>query len=456
MSVVILYIFVAILIFALVRMLTMPSLAFGICISTYGLEQIASIVIPAFQVELAAFNIIIGSFVVIAACWGFVSGNIKIYTLSKISLGLIAVFAYMLYFWLSYYWSPFYDIKSSLWEIPNFILYVLILPLLLEGPEQMRKSLRIINVMLTIGCTGLLLTPGFTLSHNLGRYVVITDSGLLADGSNPLAMADMAIYLSMISLYFLFSNERIAKFNRVTIKKYLLLTIVWVGLGIGAWISFVSSRGETLAGLIAACILIIVFKAKNLKRAAIITLTCIVIIAAILIPTYSAFYDIIVSNSPVFEREAFTIGAESRENLAKDSILLFGKTPATVAFGIGARGCEDFLKTYPHTILVQALVETGIFGLCMLCVCYGFTVSFGIKVVNRAKYYNDKNAIALSALFISLLCYQILIESKKGSLHFHFPFMWIVITLFAYSKIDQYLEKRYSRIHKVEHSKITL
>jgi hypothetical protein len=101
----------------------------------------------------------------------------------------IIVWVLICYFWLTLLWSPFYGSKVGDF-LPYYIIFVAILPMLIEDAEPMLKSFYAVWALTYLGTICLMLSPAFHMSEDTGRMVIHFAAGDPNKGT-PLALADM-------------------------------------------------------------------------------------------------------------------------------------------------------------------------------------------------------------------------------------------------------------------------
>ena len=434
MSTVFLIFFVILLAIALLYAVRFPPLALSLGIATYGLKQISSIVVPLFQTPSAAFNFMITGVIGISFIYAILRRSISGCRMKEGKIVMMLVWAYLGLFWASSLWSPFNDAANNRQLLPYYAVYVLMLPLLMGNPPQMIRSFRLLWVLLLVGEMGLLLSPAFAKVAGQGRFVVTITTDVRVNEANPLALADAGVFLALTSLLVLFGSSAVEK-GRKGVRLARLFCVL-LGIGLGLSIAFASSRGETLAGIAAGSLLFAMIKARKVGRVILLQIGISVLLLVVLISVYIYFYDSITEKFPLFSRESIMARLDISSDLRTEALALVLSSPASMIVGIGARGSEKQIGNYPHNIMIQAFVETGIIGCALLCSCYLLAIRFGLRTLSLAKRLSARKAMVFTAFALSLLLYDFLVGNKRGSLHGCEVYMWLLLSIFAFDRIQ--------------------
>lgn len=200
----------------------------------------------------------------------------------------------------------------------------------------------------------------YIISGTMGRISYLKyETG--EDTINPLSLAYSSVLtLTSIVFLFLFSPTKIN--NR---SKFYYLLVIFVSL---LMFSIGSSRGALLT--IFMVILTLIFYTKRSIKLYLISAV------AVIIPIF-----ILVNNSvggDLFERSTATIedgGDSIRKNLRLEALEEFEKHPF---FG----GQIEVSHTYPHNILIEILMATGVVGFFIFII---FLLRHLIKIINLTK-----------------------------------------------------------------------
>jgi len=282
----------------------------------------------------------------------------------------------------------------------------------------------------------MLLSPNFALVSDMGRTVVESDT--VEDYANPLATADMGVYLVLLSICLLLTKST----SKSVLFRWGRLAALYLSLCIGLWVAFTSSRGEAMACVVISSCFVALVKGRSVRHA-LVVLSCFVIgFVLIFIFVYSGISEMIFEWSPRFRSDSINSASDIRVELILNSFILPFQSPAHFFFGVGARGVEQILGEYPHSALLQAFAETGIVGLLLFCCCYGTVIRFGFRTFVLARQSADAQKLLFAALSLSFLLYDILMANKKGSLQYHDTFMWLMLSVFSFDRVQRSLGVR--------------
>lgn len=434
-------VFVLCLCFYVYYSISFPALAVGLGIATFGLEQIAMIILPQFQVHRSLFNIIFGCFLCVSFTYNLLKGKIGRFQTNRIKNIYMVLLLFILLFWISSLWSPFKDYKNSISYLPYYAIYLFILPLLVSDPGQMIKAFSLLGIILLIGFLGLLMSGDLSIliSSQIGRSQISlsqTDNNVF---SNPLALADTGVLLGMISLLiFIVARKKIIKALFPGYRSIVMLVGLF-GASLGLWVAFLSSKAETLFGLLMIVLFIILASAKNVRRALLYSTIAILIVIISATIIYFSFYEKIIEYSPTFSKDDFIISWKVRIELITNALQLYTSKELAVLIGIGARGYEHVFGTWPHNASFQALCETGVIGLILYAAGIIMTIRFGLLIYKKARKEKNINAQIWTAFIICMLFYNIIMYHKKGTLAEHNMCMWIAFSAVAFDRVRKTL-----------------
>ena len=172
------------------------------------------------------------------------------------------IWSYAAYFWISLLWSPFY--KTEIMKVlPYFLIYFGLLPSLVSKPGEMIRAFRWVWVLTLLGTVALLASPAFFMSTDVGRMVVHIPGGRVEE-SSPLAIADMGAYLLILSAYEWLHQHLVPGKNRTF--RSVLLGLAVLGMGLGTWLTFNTSRGELITGIFSACLLVGLVRGRTIRQ----------------------------------------------------------------------------------------------------------------------------------------------------------------------------------------------
>lgn len=438
MSTATLILFVILLLASLAYAVNFPAIALPIGIMTYSYKQIAAVGVPFLQSHDTYFNFLIAGPIAFVF-FKHLTSKIKFSCHSRDGkLAIILLWIFLIFFWASSLWSPFSGFDS--WKFfPYFVVYFLILPLLIdEDPEIMIRAFQLAWALTFLGALCLLLSPAFYISPDIERMVVHFHSGRF-DEANPLVLADMAAYLIMMSLLIfawpVFSTEN----SRMS--KVLNSLMVSLGLVLGTWLAFNTSRGETVSGIACSCLFIALIKGRSIFHSILwlVGLMASLVLSAALVLFMIHPLNSIEKWSARYSVSAIAEGSDIRGDMNKRNIRAALSTPAKFVFGIGARAAEQSSGEWPHNHFVQAFSETGIIGLTLLCVCFFLSLRFGLRTIAMARNLAHPPSLIFTSFILSLLIYQLIVLSKKGSLTFVDTYMWLAIAIYSFDRTQHFL-----------------
>ncbi|MHB1097269.1 MAG: hypothetical protein ACYC3F_13980 [Gemmatimonadaceae bacterium] len=426
MATVILVIFVAVLFGAMVRALHSPALAVALGVATYGLEQIASIILPFFSIHQSAFNIlmalvIVGSFVV------SVNSRFVLFNSKGGFDAALLLLAFLAYFIFSLTWSPSAELTWARQQIPYFVVYVAIIPMLVQPPAEMLRALRVLWIILAMGLLGTALSPNLLFSIAAARVVIASGINDMELGANPLAFADTAVLLALTSTLILLQLRTERPSSKI-MRTLGLMGGVY-GIAMGTALAFVSGRGEAAAGLVSGVVLVVLITSAGSHRLLRRVLVATTIFSGASFVALVQLQDMIVSVAPRFVIGNLLASASVRGDLQMACINAGIASTSSLIFGIGANGCQALIGLYPHNELIQAFAETGIIGLTVLLMCYYFTLRFAFQTLSRAKLVGAQAAVHVSAFAISLTIYALLVANKRGGLTAPNTYMWVALAI---------------------------
>jgi O-antigen ligase len=421
LSILILSVFVLLLGVAVVAAVRKPALAVTLGIGTYGLEQIAAVILPVFRIHQSAFNIMI-ALVIVAAFVNNLFGGLKAYQQRETFDVFLLVYAYLTLFWVSVYWSPDHDIDRVWPLLPYFLVYVLMLPLLVRPPEEMIRAFGVLWGLFLVGFLGLALSPMLLFSAAIGR-VVVAAGGDTDSGSNPLAFADAASYLALTSLMLIFCVGK--TWNPAPRARQALKVALVGGVILGFSMALISSRGETMACLVSGILLVVLLRVKRPSGAMRKVVAGMLTGASVIVLLFFTFRGDIAKWAPRFDIDQLSTGVSVRRDIQAACVEFSWRSPRAIVLGLGGSTCEQRVGLYPHNELLQAFLETGVFGFVLFLSCYLFVVRLGLRTLAEAKSANSSEAVVITAFALALLTYELLVDSKKGSLTFPDSYMWL-------------------------------
>jgi O-antigen ligase len=273
--------------------------------------------------------------------------------------------------------------------------------------------------------------------------------GIFNEG-NPLTIADMGAYLIIMSVCNLMLRSPVDPGWGA--GRLLIGAFSWLGIGLGLWLTFNTSRGETFTGIACACLLVALVKGKTIGH----QLTWMAGLMSVLAISIAIVFLFLLPKRSVSElswrysQNAIAEGSNARIDLTTKSIEIALSSPKNFLFGIGARGCEKRLGMYPHNHFVQAFAEMGIIGLGLLCAACLFTFTFGFRTLSMARRQGDLHSLVFTAFILALFIYELVVLSKKGSLTFVDTSMWLGIAVFSFDRTSVLIDDTGTAEHNVE------
>ena len=407
------------------------SLMVFIAVTSFGLEQIACIQISQLRFDTSLFNYIVAAAIGVSYLSMLRERSRYFSNSFSANICIATICAFFIYYCASYAWSPYLKINDSLNAVPYFIFFVILVPLLARSIQDHDRSVLVSFSLLGLGCLGLALSPSFYVSETLSRAVVVFDASNDGAYGNPLALADTGVFLSFFCLYVIAKTKSYISAMRF----YLLLPFILFFMLLGFWVSFTSSRGEFISGIVAlsffACLL---YTKQGIRRGALL----LVFFFTVTILSFS-FADLWIplakEYSPRFTAEYISSAVNVRVGLMQDAIGMALQSPISLFFGCGARSCEFTLGMYPHSVIIQAIAEVGILGTAMLLISYGACAKCGMNALAAAHQTGNHRMVRIASLWLTLLLYSFMVHNKKGSLHFPDAYMWVTLSAVVFNQI---------------------
>lgn len=433
MASLLLYAFILCFFFTLGMAVLRPALAVPLGIMTYPYKQIVAIGVPSMHNMGPQFNYLMAGVIALVYLYNLIMKHPGVTTRTReAKYAQFFIWSYAAYFWISLLWSPFYG-TEIMKVLPYFLIYFGLLPSLVSKPGEMIGAFRWVWALTLLGTLALLASPAFFMSTDVGRMVVHIPGGRVEE-SSPLAIADMGAYLLILSAFEWMHQQFVPAGNRNV--RSILKGLSVLGMALGTWLTFNTSRGELITGVFTACLLIGLVRGRNLRQylsKGLGLLAGLVVVGAVLFMVVRPFMgkpDLSFRYSP----EAIVEGSDSRMDLGARTIEFGLSSERNLVFGIGARGCERRLGMYPHNIFIQAFGETGILGLTLLGLATFLTLRFGFKVLARTKRSEDPIPMLFAALALALALYTIIVMGKKGSLAMVDTYMWLSMAVFCFDR----------------------
>lgn len=414
-----------------------------LAVGMFGLEQIISGGIDLFQREPALYNYLTGGVVLLAAAVLVVRGMHARLATPEAKASIVILYCSGAYFWLSLLWSPSDDPTSNLTQIGYFLLFVVVLPLCVSRFHRMLGAWVVLWGLIAIGALGFLVRfPIWDVIAQQGRLSILVNRSEELFG-NPLALADLFVYLVLISALLLFLGGAAISGRPLIVRSVRLLAVITAA--VGSYLVFLTSRGEMLVGIMCLAVMAALVFSRSTGRAALTVLVVVVLVSALLqILLFSSLYDTITWYVPRYSGIVVEQSVEMRSDLVLNSLELVGSSAPRAFFGIGAKGCETVLGLYPHSSAVQAIVETGAIGTLLFVLCNAAVFVLGIRTLRLARANNDRDASVYASFLFSLFLYSLVIGNKKGSLANHDSWMWLAVSTYGYDSLLAGLRARSS------------
>jgi O-antigen ligase len=446
------YIFFILLLFvAIIYSIKFPALAVALGVATFGLEQISLIILPQLQINKSLFNIILGSAIAISFLYNLFKRKINKISNKKTIIIFTLVLIYIGLYWISSLWSPFNDYENSIGYLRYYIPYIILLPMIISNPNQMITAFNILCIILLIGFIGLFITGDLNtlVSSQIGRaHVPIYTIGENIF-TNPLTLADTGVLLSLSSILLYISAKKRISNIKCFMPRSIIMIMGFIGVGLGIWVAFLSSKAETIVGILCIIIYIILITAKNIRRAFIIMFVTILISGIVIMILYTTYYDNVIEYSPTFNKNKIEVSWNGRISIIIDALKNYASKNEFIVFGIGARGNEKIFGIWPHNAIIQSLTETGIVGLMIYIACILMTIKYGYNSYKKAKQEKDIKKIVWVGFVICLFLYNFVMSQKKGSLSTHDTYMWIVFSAIAFDRAIKYSNQQKENVKNI-------
>ncbi len=320
--------------------------------------------------------------------------------------------------------SGVYFVESG---APYFALFVLMLPVLISGSEQVSKmTVPFLFVGLVILI--LILISPRTLFYGTRFFIDMSYTKGNNERGNPLALGELGGTMMIIAM--LMEPER---------KNILISLLRVAALIAGLSVSFfVGSRGQLVFSVFAAVLCYpIAHEIKDIKQ--------------FFIRTFSAGFVVLLV---AFVAKTFFLGSESTERFSSDSITegfyarmyfttemlnAWGGNPANYIQGLGTgafnaivpHGEDGFL--YPHNLVVEILTHHGLIGFTMMSLIFLITATHAFRLINFGRQGIVNRGVV--AIVLAMTMYVIMISMKQGSFMLYpLPFYMFMVISKLYSR----------------------
>jgi hypothetical protein len=404
--------------------LTRPANAFLLMVVFFAVEVSLQASVDIFRSYPWLANILVGLMMLIATLRA-------VFTVQRPFLGyftptlwlVLTLFAWSL---VTLMWTPAtpdrhntgYSIISEAW--PYFMLVVLLMPLLIEGIDDLH---RVFTWLLLVGgviVVTILVNPEFTVK--LGRIGISLDS---KTRTSPLAIGQMGGTLAIVGALYL--PQRATRTSLVIrVSAFLLGCLLALYSG---------SRGQVIfSAMVIAMFLPLARRIRNVGA----FLGTVTGIGILVLLGYIAFG--LVSGEADIDRWAsgkLMDASDVRAGNILDLVRVFSVTPTAWVVGLGFNAfsavCNDMGQGYSHCTFIDVLCELGIPAFGVLMAILWTVYESGRRLF--ARFREDPIDRAAVATLLAMVVYQILIANKEGNL-------WASVNLFMYCIVIARLEVR--------------
>ena len=327
---------------------------------------------------------------------------------------ILAIFIWSL---ISLIWSPALPIQDNTgsniikgtW--PQFILTVLLTPLLLWDLDDWNAALPKFLILGSVTCLMIFLNPEFTIKN--GRIGIELGGGLR---TSPLAIGQVGGIIAVISALYI-PPKRSFWIFLLQISSFILGSLLAIRSG---------SRGQILfAGILIIAFYPVARKVKNFKSF-LSTVFGFVTIAILAILAFQY-----VSGESEVNRwgdQNLESGTGIRFFFIIKLLGAFAYSPIAWIIGLGFNAFSSlgeglYGQGYSHATFVDVLAELGIPAFALLLTALWISVRSGIILFRR--FRESPTHRASVAILIAMLAYQILLANKEGNL-------WSSVNLFLF------------------------
>lgn len=411
--------------------LRLPQAAVPLAAAMFGLEQLAAGELGLFQSEPAFFNQLTAALVLCCVAVRLLRGEQARVESREGRVALLLVYASAAFFWGSLAWSPFDDQVGNALQLAHFACFAVLLPLLVEPQRRMIGVWAGLGAVLAVGALALFARyPVWDVVAQQGRLSIRVSSTeeLFA---NPLALADAFAYLVLIGAMLALRGAGGAGPRAAWGRAVRLGALA--AAGAGAYVVFLTSRGELVVCVVCLVVMVTLVHAHGAGRTTAVALAVLLLaLTVVQFLVFSSLYGAITDVAPRYSQLSLEQSVATRLDLAADALALLGASAGSALFGVGARGCEALLGFYPHSSVIQALVETGALGALLFLAANGAVLWLGLAAVRRARASGDREVTVYASFLFALLLYSVIIGNKKGGLAQHDSWMWLALSAYGF------------------------
>ncbi len=310
---------------------------------------------------------------------------------------------------------------------PYFVLFVLMLPALISGGEQVSKMTVPFLFVGLIILTLILISPR-TLFYGTRFFIDMSYTKGSNERGNPLALGELGGTMMIIAM--LMEPERKNIFVAL-----LRVAALLVGLSVSF---FVGSRGQLVFSVFAAVLCYpIAHEIKDIKQFFIRTFSAgfVVLLVAFVAKTFLLGSE----STERFSSESLTEGIYSRMYFITEMMSAWGGNPANYIQGLGTgafnaivpHGEDGFL--YPHNLVVEILTHHGLIGFSLMSLIFLITALHGFRLINFGVQGLVNRGVV--AIILAMTLYVTMISLKQGSFMLYpLPFYMFMVVSKLYSR----------------------
>lgn len=388
--------------FGCLAALLSPGWAVALALSMYTLEQGLQASSGLFFTRPALCNIIVALVVGVTAVRHTLSnpGNLRGHA-NAMFIGTLIIYGWSAF---SLAWTPSTTSAMEMisWGFPYFILFVLVVPLLVDNIEEFGSIARASMYLGTLVLGAIIINPEFTSSS--GRLGFDIGGG---HRSNPLAIGELGGALIII-----------ASLLRVGPKQWLLNAGRIAAFGVGAVIALQSgSRGQLLFAVILAVVFLPI--AKRVKSFPNFIITVLGVITIVSVVGFIASSNLGLDIVGRWDASALEGGSTHRVTSILDLLGAWARSPVGWVMGLGVNAFSSVTDSgsqehYSHNITVDVLAELGLLIFTLFVYLWFVVVQSAIWLFRRfAESPIERTNLAV---LLALVTYQFLLANKQSNL----------------------------------------